>query len=301
MEPIKSYCQRCDFKTNQSILYIKKYRSEDEDYDYAEEYMVLRCNGCDTISFRKDFIDIENSYPDIDGDWKTDTTTTLYPGEKKNEKILNNFYLLPDKIIPIYQEAINSFNANCPILTGVAFRAIIEAICIQENITGNNLEKKINNLVKQKLITEKEANRLHSIRFIGNDSVHEMKIPKEESLKIVLNIIVHLLNNLYLIDKESEGLLETVVDKFTDFEEMLNECINKLTEGIEVPIAFILGKNLRRLNGKINDLESELKIKIQNGEYTNLAIGKFDTYGNDTIKRQLYIIKNNNHTFRVID
>lgn len=293
-EKIRNYCSRCDFETNHEILFQERYRSsQEEGYDYALEYYVAKCLGCENISFRKEFIDLETMYPDERGDWNPEITVTTFPSKFKAIKGLKNTYELPDKIKLIYEESIRTYNADCPILTGVAFRAIIEAICIEESIPGKNLEVKINNMVRQKLITEKEAKRLHSIRFIGNDSVHEMKVPKDRSLKLVLSIIEHLLNNLYLIDADSEGLLETVVDKFADFETLLNQCIRKMDNGEEVPLAKILNKNLRRLNGKLNEFETELIGKINDGEYTILKIGKIDSYGNDSTKRQHFIINNN--------
>ena len=192
---IKSYCSRCDFETNHEILFQKSYRSHPEEgYDYALEYYVVKCLGCGTISFREEFVNLEISYPDEYGDWNPEITETTYPPKNKVKKGLKSLFDLPEKIKIIYEEAIKSYNADCPILTGVAFRAIIEAICIEESISGRNLEIKINNMVRRKLITEKEAKRLHSIRFIGNDSVHEMKVPQDKSLKLVHNIIEHLLD-----------------------------------------------------------------------------------------------------------
>lgn len=292
-EKIKSYCQRCDFETNHEILFKEDIRSAADDYDYAVYYLVLKCNGCETISFRREFIDIESAYPDEYGDWKPDITVTTYPNKSKVKIGLENVYDLPEKIRLIYIEAINSYNAECPILTGVGFRAVIEAICIEEGITGRNLEIKINNLVRQKLITEKESKRLHSIRFIGNDSVHEMKVPKEKSLRLVLNIIEHLLSNIYLIDQDGEGVLETVIDDFVDFENLLYQCVKKINNGDEVPLAKILGKNVRRFNGKLIEFETKLIEKINTDEYSLLQIGKIDRFGNDTIQRQHFIVSNN--------
>lgn len=287
----KSYCQRCDYETNHSILFKENIRSDNEEYDYSIDYMIVKCLGCDRISYREVFIDIESSFPDQDGNWIPEITVETFPKKIRVAKSLENTYALPEKIKLIYDEAINAYNADCFILTGVAFRAVIEAICLEEKILGNNLEKKINNLVKQKLITEKEAKRLHSIRFIGNDSVHEMKVPKTKSLKMVLNIIEHLLNNIYLIDYDSKGVLETVIDKFTEFENLLNQCVKKLNSGDEVPLAKIINKNVRRFNGKLNEFETELIKKIANNDYTKLSIGKVDSYGNDSTKRQHFIIK----------
>lgn len=287
----KSYCQRCDYETNHKVLFKEYFRSDIDDYDYAIDYMVVKCLGCEKISFREVFTDIESAYPDQHGNWNNHINVDTYPKKLRAAKKITNTHALPEKIKSIYIEAINAYNADCFILTGVAFRAVIEAICLEEEVTGKNLEKKINNLVRLKLITEKEAKRLHSIRFIGNDSVHEMKVPNKKSLKIVLNIIEHLLNNIYLIDYDSEGVLETVIDKFAEFEKLLNRCIKKVNKDDEIPLAKILNKDVRRFNGKLNEFEAELIDKINNNTYTNLLVGKIDSYGNDTNQRQHFIVK----------
>ena len=110
-----------------------------------------------------------------------------------------------------------SLKNNCYLLSGVGLRAVIEAVCIEQSITGRNLEVKINNLVKNKLITEKDANRLHSIRFLGNDSVHEMDVPNEAKLRAAIEIVEHMLKNLYLIDIEASEHLDTIISNYDDF------------------------------------------------------------------------------------
>ncbi|MDQ8013538.1 MAG: DUF4145 domain-containing protein [Flavobacterium nitrogenifigens] len=284
-----SYCQRCDYETLHTILHRERVDG-DEDYHCIELYMISKCNGCEMVSFRKEFVDFENSYPDDNNNWEPEITITTYPQKRIQEK-LENIYILPEKIRIVYSEAINAFNANCFLLTGVAFRAVIEAICLDKNVPGKDLAKKIDNLVRQKLITEKEAQRLHSIRFLGNDSVHEMSVPEKGKLLIVLNIIEHLLNNIYLIDYQLEYHLETVIAFYPEFELLLNVSLNNFSTGDELPLAKIFGKSVRRLNGKIQDFENQLLLKIDSGDCTNLLRGKIDVYGNGTNKIQHFVIK----------
>jgi hypothetical protein len=291
MSSKKSYCLRCDFNTNHKEIHNHRIRSNDEYYDYSVDYIIVQCLGCERISFREEFTDIESAFPDENGNWTPDISVEIYPKKLRIKHTLENIHILPNRIKTVYEEAIKAYNSDCFILTGVAFRAIIEAICLEEDIPGGNLQKKINALVRKKLITEKESSRLHSIRFIGNDSVHEMKIPNEESLRIVLNIVEHLLNNIYLIDYNSQQHLETVIDKFTEFTELLNHNLINFDEKDEIPLAKILGKNIRRFNGRINEFENELILKINNGEYNCLLIGKIDTYGTSSSKVQHFIKK----------
>lgn len=271
---IKNYCSRCQFDTNHVILYLKTVNSDDEHYHCAWKYMAVQCLGCENVSYRTDFEDYETSYPDEYNDWHHEITTDRYPNSLKDYSPLTDTWILPDKIKIVYNEAINAFKANCYLLTGVAFRAVIEAVCIDKEIKGRNLELKINNLAKARLITEKEAERLHSIRFIGNDSVHEMAVPKEKILYIVLEIIEHLLKNLYLIDYRLKDKLETLINEYSDFIKLLNKEIKNFKKGDEYPLAKFFGKDMRRLNGKLSLFENDLITKINANEYTKLKIGK---------------------------
>jgi hypothetical protein len=284
----KSYCENCDFETNHHILK-KESINGDEDYQFTENYMIVQCKGCDRISFRNEFIDFENAYPDEYDNWHPEITITTYP-KKTIQQTINNIWALPDKIQTVYLESINAYNSECYLLCGVGFRAVIEAICLDKNITGRDLAKKIDNLTKQKLITEKEAQRLHSIRFIGNDSVHEMNVPEKKKLLIVLNIVIHLLNNLYIIDYEIKNKLETVIAFYSEFEVLLNLNLKNLNSGDEFPIAKILGKSTRRLHGKIQDFENELMSKINAGTYNKLTIGKIAVYGTNNNPVQHFLV-----------
>jgi hypothetical protein len=284
----KSYCQNCDFESNHNILQIQSF-DDDEEYRCSSVYMIVQCKGCDEVSFSKEFIDFEQAYPDEYDKWHPEITKTTYPSKSIKQKI-DNVGALPDKILTVYLESIRSYNAECYLLTGVGFRAVIEAICLDKNISGRDLAKKIDMLTKQKLITEKEAQRLHSIRFIGNDSVHEMNVPEKKKLLIVLNIIEHLLNNLYIIDYEINNQLETVIAFYSEFEILLNSNLIKMIVGDEIPLAKVLGKSTRRLHGKIQDFENELMSQINQGKYSKLNIGKIDIFGTSSSPVQHFIV-----------
>lgn len=124
---------------------------------------------------------------------------------------------------------------------------MIEAICIDQSIPGRNLEVKINNLVKHKLITEKDAYRLHSIRFLGNDSVHEMDVPKKFKITIALNIIESLINSLYIIDIRAKEHLDTIIANYDEFKDLLLKKIFNIQVGEEKSIKEILCKDFRRI------------------------------------------------------
>lgn len=246
----KNYCPSCRKDTNHSLLFNQKQSTQyhEEDYRWSKLFQVIQCDGCESIQYREVYSDETMIQYDEEGNLEHFDEISYYPPFLKINSILENSYHIPQKIRIVYHETIQAFKAKSYLLSGVGFRAVIEAICIQEGIKGKNLEQKILNLLKNKLITDKESNRLHSIRFLGNDSVHEMVVPSEKKLYIVLNIIEHLLNNLYIIDKEAKSELDTIIDNYEDFSKLISLKIEKLKEGEEKSLKEILEKNIRRIS-----------------------------------------------------
>lgn len=282
-----SYCQRCDYKTNHVIITSGTQYSSDPDYDYRQNYYIVSCAGCSEFSVKKESIDFENAYPDEDGSWVPETQTEYYPKKKQLSEESYYHRHIPRKIRTVLLETIKSVNTECYLLAGAGYRATIEAICLKEQIKGRTLQNKIDNLTKNRLITDKESARLHSIRFLGNDSIHEMTVPSKKKILLVHSIIENLLNNLYVIDNESRDHLETIIDKFEVFERLLKGKMESYSgdKTIEVPLAKIIGKDTRRFNGKISAFESELKQKIRDNSIEGLVIGKIDFYGDRKTKK----------------
>jgi hypothetical protein len=247
--------------------------------------------GCERISFRKETHDYEIAFPDDYDSWTYPISVDIYPLPLKNHRAIDEQYILPFQIRTVYMETIKALKANCFLLAGVGFRAVIEAVCIDKLITGRNLDTKINNLCKNRFITDKEMERLQAVRFMGNDSVHDMTVPKENAIYVVLEIIEHLLKNLYIIDHHAKPVLDTFINDFEDFEKMLIEKIMKFKKGDEFPLAKYLGKDVRRLNGQIEKFEAELIATINKGDFDFLTIGAVKKFGTNSTNNFQHFIK----------
>ena len=169
------------------------------------------------------------------------------PYLKKGEEIEHQEHL-PEKIKIIYQETIAAFKSNSSLLTAGGLRAIIEAICNDLEITGRNLADRIDLLSKNGHLTKSESDRLHSIRFLGNDALHEIEKPKSEHLFILLEIVNHLLNNLYVNDKLMDGKVEKMITKYDDFVRLVQNKIDKDMVGKKYQLIKILDKSMRLLS-----------------------------------------------------
>lgn len=282
-------CSSCGQQTKHTILFNKTKTDFDAtiEIEYGvTHFQIIECNGCETISFRKDIYDYLEFDEDNDGH-----TIETYPNDIHDYQPLRGIYYLPSKIKDVYNQTLLAFKGKSHLLAGVGFRAIIESICIEEKIKGYNLEQKINNLVKNKLITEKEADRLHSIRFLGNDAVHEMETPAEERLYLVLNIIDNLLKNLYIIDRDVKIKLDSIIKDFPNFEELLMRLLPRYNVGDEKTLKEILGKHIRQINIEFSTMESYLIEKINDGSINYLSIGSSKSIGEGNLNQQFFIIK----------
>jgi hypothetical protein len=227
---VRHYCASCFKYTNHTV---KALLTLEGDYDYRItcHYCVVQCDGCDHVSYRTETIDYEIDVYDHERDEHLpQKTVEFYPPTLKEHRNELETAYIPDKIVAAYQDTIKAFAAGALLLTAVGFRTVIEAICIEQSIKVKefeDLKPQIKKMQDKKLITQKEADRLHTIRFLGNDSVHAMNVPQEKDLFTVLQIIEHLLNNLYVIDKQIGGKLEKVVNNFAQFRTLLHKSIKR--------------------------------------------------------------------------
>ena len=286
----KDYCPNCGIPTNHDVLYSAKTTSSSDDFGWHQNYEIIKCRGCDNIQFRTIYGDESMvGYNQETGEDGYYTESKYYPLNIVGHKRIANSHHMPEKIRIVYNESLEALKGNCYLLSAVGLRAVIEAICIDQSIPGRNLEQKINNLSKQKLITERDGKRLHSIRFLGNDSVHEMEVPQKFKIIIALDIIENLIKNLYIIDLIAKQHLDTIIDTYEDFKNFINKNTFNLKPGDEKSIQEILGKNIRRIeNSYLSNFIQELIEDINNGIIPHLSIGKVTGSGESSMQ---YFIK----------
>jgi hypothetical protein len=273
---IWNYCRNCVRDTKHKIVFKKSVPEyvPEGGFDIGNnEYMVLECNGCECISFRQEYHDYSDIYENEQGKQVCRKDICCYPFVLINHRSELEIYYLPEKIKNVYEQTILALKGGSNLLAGVGFRAIIEAICQHEKIKGHNLELKINALAKNRFITDKEAERLHPIRFLGNDAVHDMEIPSTEKLLTVLHIIEHLLENLYILDSDAKRVLDTIVKDYPDFEQLFLRCVCKCAIGETKTLKEILTKNIRRISADtLKSLEAILVEKIKSERINSVSI-----------------------------
>lgn len=153
------------------------------------------------------------------------------------------------------------------------------------------MEVRISKLATAGNISQKDAARLHGIRFLGNDAAHEIKKPKKEQLSTALKIVEHLLSSVYILEEESNGQIDTIISEFSKFEPLFAKKINLLNSGDEVPLELILGKDIRRIKESVLTLETELLSKIAAGEISYVTKGKVAIFQGSKNALQHYVVQ----------
>src|SRR5690606_9833071 len=116
----------------------------------------------------------------------------------------------------------------------------------------------------------------HAIRFMGNDSAHEIKAPKENSLKIALEIVEHLLKSVFILPEQANGYLDTIVDRYELFETILEKHLTNFNDGDEHPLYHFFEKDWRRVQDSISAFQTELIENITYSNFKLLEMGKKD-------------------------
>lgn len=283
-------CASCDRRTFHEVLH----SHVESEYEYRMDtaHQMLKCRGCHTVSFRKVERDYESAYPDDhdQDNWHVPEEITNYPSILEGHRELDDVWSLPDIVRDIYTQSVQAIKEQSNTLAGIGLRATIEAICNDQSVAGRTLEKRIDALAKNGLISQRDAERLHAIRFLGNDAAHEIKRAVPKNLLIALRIIEHLLVNIYVLDNEADGRLDTIISTFDQFKKLLEKKIQTHSVGDEVPLAKIFGQDMRRFHGHFADHERDLITTIGNGSYTKLVLGKMDHYSGSKDKLQHFVI-----------
>ncbi|MFA5777888.1 MAG: DUF4145 domain-containing protein [Candidatus Paceibacterota bacterium] len=199
-------CNHCDNTTNHLVCSSVEFSWWNDDIQGIDTYEIIRCSGCDSISFRIGSSNSDDVDQDPDGNLIHPETVEIYPSRLMGRTALEEVYSLPDKVRSMYQETHAALCTKLKILAGIGIRALIEAVCSEEKAKGRTLEKRIDDLVIKEILTKRNADILHKTRLLGNKAVHEIKAPSDIELDVAFDIVENLLETVYIIPKKAERL-----------------------------------------------------------------------------------------------
>lgn len=198
-------CWLCERETRHLVLTSVDARSESlphRDITVWSYHQTVQCQGCLSISFRENW----QSTEDLEWDRESETEVasdhvTLFPNRSTDRPTLKNRYLIPREAREVYEETHKALCSGQPILSGIGIRALVEAVCRDQDAAGGNLEKKIDSLVGKGVLTRRGADYLHGTRLVGNAAAHKTKPHDEETLNAAMDVVESLLHTTYLLPR----------------------------------------------------------------------------------------------------
>lgn len=202
-------CGKCLGATRHKVLQSVDIEGEMEEgtYQYGDNYQIVQCLGCESISFRKCHSDSEDCFFDEETEeFEYIETVELYPSRVVGRHKLRQVHFLPFAVSRIYSETHSALCNKQPILAGIGIRALVETVCKEKVATGSNLEQKIDDLVGKGVLTTSAAETLHSMRILGNEAAHEVKPHSDETLGLAMDVVEHMLNDVYILPAATRNL-----------------------------------------------------------------------------------------------
>ncbi len=271
-------CRTCYRSTRHEILSQHVDESDPEIYHEKDTWQIVRCLGCHSYGFRLRNDDYEMVEEDSEGEARHAVTITLYPAVFSQHRPLSSTFYLPTLIRRVYGQTLRALSEKAYVLASIGLRACIEAVCNHLRISGTSLEKRIDQLFRAGHVSNGDKRRLHAIRFLGNDAAHEIKEPPERDIRIALEIVEHLLNSVFILERKARDL-DTVAETYDDFLKLVESAAKKHKGSNAVSLSVLLGRQRRLVGQGFDDFESKLKGDIEAGTFTALRLAQAQTVG----------------------
>lgn len=198
-------CLRCLIQTRHVVLASVLERTHPGDDRVFKLHEIVRCEGCHTVSFRKEVHDAEVFSPD-GSVLKIIHSLAFFPIRRSGKGKLRGAFLLSPNLQQIYHETWIALSNDQPILTGTGIRVLIEAVCKHKKASGPNLESKIDDLVNNGVLAKDGAKILHALRVMGNQAAHEVEPHSRQTLEIAMDVVENLLINVFILPVRTRTL-----------------------------------------------------------------------------------------------
>ena len=117
---------------------------------------------------------------------------------------------LPAKIHEMLLEVRYTLQKELSALPSMGLRSVIDMVCNDQVGDIGSFAQKMHNLVEKRLITPKKRQIIETALEVGHASIHRGHFPTAKDLQVVMDIVDHLLEELYVLDKTSESLRASV-------------------------------------------------------------------------------------------
>lgn len=208
-----SDCNSCGSLKNHKLLvssnFEDTYFAEDTHDNSITEYKkisIIQCQGCMQPSV------IMKTWNSEHFDYFGENYEPIFDIEhfpKINDLVaFDGLHYLPTALMDLYSETLTAINNNCLTIAGIGIRGLIETVCNENNISGNNLFEKIDNLFSDGKISHDGKEILQSLRKLYNQSAHKSFKPSKTQLKLSLEIMELVMKQIYVHSRQAKNILK---------------------------------------------------------------------------------------------
>ncbi len=121
------------------------YDGYEEGVMHAYRYSLWSCAGCDEATLECQ-VAWQSAFPQDEEEWEDNGPQDYFPPRRIDSIKPKVFVNIKPEVDQLYKELVVCLNQDCPLLSTIGLRALIEGICADKGITDGNLEQKINGL-----------------------------------------------------------------------------------------------------------------------------------------------------------
>jgi hypothetical protein len=223
-ERIKSYCNECLHETNHHVhkSLQKEWVEEHEgQFVFGEKFRfeLIECCGCENVTLRRTYCNSGQSHTDID----------LFPpaASRKLPKWLTTpvFFWSGAKgeIRALLKEIYSSTYAGNRRVAMMGARAVIDVALTDKLGDIGTFEQKLEEAENRNWVTAPHAKVLKAAIDAGNAATHRAYCPEPDTLELVLDILEHLIQLLYVLEAAAQELSERTPRRL------------QITKGVKLP------------------------------------------------------------------
>lgn len=182
------------------ILSEHRVDGDPETYMWWQSFQIVQCVGCEATRFRTELQDEDGAR---DG---AAPSVSVYPEHKPHHRKAKPELVTVQVVGAIYRQSVEAAANDLNLLAAAGLRACVEAICKSQQVSGKNLEQKVDGLVEAGLLAKPQAELLHAARLLGNFALHELSDPSNEQIAMILEIVETLISVIYVLPEKVNAM-----------------------------------------------------------------------------------------------
>lgn len=214
---IRSHCNRCGGEKNQSVLHsVRDDWSENIGTPEEpgpiqrgfEDYKLLRCRGCDSVSLR---------HESWSNDYGPESYISYYPSARSRnlpEWIEGEYglrFILSQTFVPnLLRQIYSAYHAGSYALAAMGIRALVEQVMIDKVGDNGTFIANLSKFHDAGYLSSAQRNFLEVTLELGHAAIHRGYEPTAEDIRRSLDMTEPILETVYIHEGHAEHLQKSV-------------------------------------------------------------------------------------------